>query len=298
MSRFEALESLEEQRREAYVRAVLRAAESNDVVGYIGSRVPVELFHALGLMALPVYGVDGEILKHSREKGLCPLVDATLTYARTDRCPLIHSSRLIVVDDACPIMAREIAGLSDREVHVYRVEDPMRMERLIERLEHVYGRGFDEDALNAAIDESRQLTALAARLKYHSDLDGRSVYVLEYYLNFLSVPERFEVLRRASRTAAFSEEPIDFLPVRVQSGAGIYRQLDRKLHGTSYRIMEGDGCQGCVQEVVGGEGRDFLRFKYDRRKEMAGIYDYVYPFCPFGEGRELGYEAEFSGGGD
>ena len=117
MSRFEALEALEEQRREAYVRAVLRASEANDVVGYIGNRVPVELFHALGLMALPVYGADGEILKYSREKGLCPLVDATLTYARTDRCPLIHSSRLIVVDDACPIMAREIAGLSGKEVN-------------------------------------------------------------------------------------------------------------------------------------------------------------------------------------
>ena len=37
MSRFEALEALEEQRREAYVRAVLRALEANDVVGYIGN---------------------------------------------------------------------------------------------------------------------------------------------------------------------------------------------------------------------------------------------------------------------
>ncbi|WP_347713440.1 hypothetical protein [uncultured Fretibacterium sp.] len=105
-------EELEEQRREAYVRAVLRASGTDDVVGVIGGRVPLELLHALDLMVLPVYGVDGEILKYSREEGLCPVVDATLTYARTDRCPLIHSSRLIVVDDGCPIMAREVCGLA------------------------------------------------------------------------------------------------------------------------------------------------------------------------------------------
>lgn len=55
-------EELEELRREAYVRAVVRASETHDVVGYIGSGIPVGLFHALGLMAIPVHGVDGDIL--------------------------------------------------------------------------------------------------------------------------------------------------------------------------------------------------------------------------------------------
>ena len=48
-------------------------------MGFIGSRVPLELLNALDLMVLPVYGVDGEILKYSREDGLCPIIDATLT---------------------------------------------------------------------------------------------------------------------------------------------------------------------------------------------------------------------------
>ena len=283
-------ERLEEQRREAYVRAVLRASVTDDVVGFIGSHVPLELLNALGLMVLPVYGVDGEILKYSREKGLCPVIDATLTYAKTDRCPLIYSSRLIVVDDGCPIMAREVSRLSGKEVHVYRTEDPMRLERLIEKLERVYGRSLDDGALEAATAEARRLTELLFNLKYHSGLDGRSVYVLEYYLNFLSMPKRFEVLRQASEAVEFSAAPVDFLPVRVQSGAGIYRQLDRQLSGTLYRILEGEGCQGCVQEVLTGEGRDFLRAKYDRKREPVAVYDYVYPNCPFGEGTEIGYD--------
>ena len=285
-------EALEGERREAYVRAVLRASEANDVVGYIGSRVPVELFHAMGLMALPVYGVDGEILRYSGEKGLCPVADATLTYARTDRCPLIHSSRLIVVDDGCLILAHVMTRClgKDKEVYLYQTEDPLKLERLTGKLERVYGRRLDEDTLNAAIVESKRLAAMLARLKYHSDLDGRSVYILEYYLNFLPLPERSGVLRQVSEAVHFSDKPVAFLPVRVQSGAGMYRQLDRKLHGTFYRILEGEGCQGCVQKLWLGKGRHFLREKYDRERLSSAVFDYVYPFCPFGEGTEIGYE--------
>ena len=41
-------ERLEEQRREAYVRSVLRASGTDDVVGVIGGRVPLELLHEIG----------------------------------------------------------------------------------------------------------------------------------------------------------------------------------------------------------------------------------------------------------
>ena len=124
-------------------------------------------------------------------------------------------------------MAREVSRLPGKEVHVYRTEDPMRLERLTEKLERVYGRGLNDGALDAATADSRRLTELLFNLKYHSGLDGRSVYVLEYYLNFLSVPERFEVLRQASEAAEFSAAPVDFLPVRVQNGIILFQTRPR-----------------------------------------------------------------------
>ena len=64
------LEELESLRREAYVKAVIRKSESDDVVGYVGMNLPVDIFYERGLMAIPVYGIDEEILKFSVENDL------------------------------------------------------------------------------------------------------------------------------------------------------------------------------------------------------------------------------------
>ncbi len=256
MATSDIFDELENQRREAYVRAVLRAAGPNDVVGYIGSRVPAALFHAMGLMALPVHGVDGDILEFSTESGLCPVVDATLTYARTDRCPLIHSSRMIVVDSTCPIMAEKMSRIDGKDVYIYNIFESDRDERLISRLKDVYGRAVDDETLKIVNKELDKCDAILRRLKYYSNLSGNKIYILEYYLNFLSLSERLSILQDVSSGAVFSENPVKFVPVRVQSGAGIYRQIDRIMNGKFYRIIE-EGCRadGVRYDFVFQSGR-------------------------------------------
>ncbi|MBQ7262105.1 MAG: hypothetical protein IJR14_00145 [Synergistaceae bacterium] len=260
------IEDLEGQRREAFVRAVMRQAESDDVVGYMGRRVPVEIFEALGLMALPVQAVDGDILEDSLDggRGLCPLIEATLTYAKTDRCPLIHSSRLIVVDDACPIMAREMVALTNvmgKAVHVYRAGGPAASTRLCDALEDVYGRRLDAGALDAARARRGEIEALLRRLERRPDLTGMQVYILRWYIEFIPMDERLRILRDVSEAEALTTEPMAYTPVHVQSGAGIYRQIDRLLAGRPYRIVEGEG-----------------------------PWDFVFTSCPFHEGTRIGYE--------
>ena len=266
ISRKNYFEELEGQRREAYVRAVMRASESNDVVGFVGSGVPTELFHALGLMALPVHGVDGDILKFSEERGLCSIIDSTLTYAKTDRCPLIHSCRLIVVDDGCPLMAEKMSELREKDIYIYRLSEPDRIRKLKDKLENVYCRRFDEKSLDDTVVITKEISELLYRLKFYSDLNGLEIYILEYYLNFLPLDERLNILREVSESAEFSEKPITFRSVRVQSGAGIYRQIDRMMKGESYRIIE----VGC-----GSEGTS---------------YDFVYDSCPFADGTRICYK--------
>ena len=263
----ELFDNLENQRREAYVRAILRAAESNDVAGWIGFCVPLVFFHALGLMAIPVHGVDGEILQFSEEEGLCSVVDATLTYAKTDKCPLIHSSRLIVVDDSCPVMAERISALPDKDVHIYRTAAPKKDKHLTAKLEEVYGRRLDEGALSSAEAKMNECSALLAKLKSYSDLSGLQVYILEYYLNFLALGERVKILHEVCEGVSFSREPSDFVPICVQSGAGIYRQIDQLMEGRNYRIVEA----GCGQRTN---------------------YDFVYEACPFADGTRISYRGK------
>ena len=204
MNRDELFEYLEGLRRDAYVRAVIRASESDDVVGYIGSHVPVDILESFGLMAIPVHGIDGEILSYSCEKNLCPLIDATVTYAKTDKCPLIHSAKLIVVDDFCPLMTREMMKLTDKNIFIYDGDNV----RLIRELEDTYHR-FKSEMQNEA-DE------LIRRLKNYSDIDG------------LPISNHF----------CFHDSPIEFTRVKVQSASGIYRQIDSFYGSMNYRIFE------------------------------------------------------------
>ena len=247
----ELFEYLEGLRRDAYVRAVIRASESDDVTGYIGSHVPVEILESFGLMAIPVHGIDGDILSYSCEKNLCPLIDATVTYAKTDKCPLIHSARLIVVDDFCPLMTREMLKLN-KNVFIYDGDNV----RLIHELEDTYHRCMCE--IQDETDE------LIHKLKNYSDIDGLRMYIAEYYTKFLPVDERINMLREVSNHFCFYDSPVEFTRVKVQSASGIYRQIDSLYGNTNYRIIE-----------------DFC--------DIHGNYDYVYESCPYCEGERINY---------
>ena len=111
---------------------------------------------------------------------------------------------------------------------------------------------------------------------------------MEYYLNFLPMAERLRVLEEVSEAVTFSDKPVPFTPVRVQSGAGIYRQIDRLMAGKPYRLLEGFGCQGWdygpERENIWG----FMLEKYDGA--MQDRFDFVFASCPFHEGTRIQYE--------
>ena len=176
------LYELENLRRMAYVRAVM----SDYVVGYIGMKIPIEIFHALGLMAVPVYGIDREILKFSREEKLCPLVDATITYAKTDKCPLIHSAKMIVIDDTCDSMREEMSGFQGKRIHFYDND----RENLIAVIEEVYGKKFQAENLRSV---QKELERIHSCIKSLTNDEVQS-FILEYYVNFLDLPERMNFL--------------------------------------------------------------------------------------------------------
>lgn len=246
-------DDLENLRREAYVKAIMR----DDVIGYIGANIPVEIFYSRGLYAIPVYGIDSEILQFSREKNLCDYVNATITYAKTDKCPLIHSSKLIVLENFCEIFTRELSRL-EKNIFIY---ESGQENNLIAKINEVYGVRKLTDAKNLM----RKIKDLLHKIKFYSDLSGLQVYIIEYYINFLELGEQLRVLQEISESITFHDEQIKFFPVYVQSGAGIYRQIDKIFSGTQYRIFE-DFCAGKCK------------------------YNYVFKNCPFYQGEEISYK--------
>lgn len=250
MKIFDELENL---RREAYVKAVLR----DDVIGYIGSRIPVEIFYSRGLYAIPVYGIDSEILNYSQEKNLCDLVNATITYAKTDKCPLIHSSKLIVCENFCEIMTREISSLN-KNIFIY---ESGQEDNLIAEINNIYG--FRK--LRDVKELTRKISDLLHKLKFYSDLTGLQAYIIEYYIKFLELDEQLNILQEIAGSINFHDEQINYCPVYVQNGAGIYRQIDKIFADKNYRIFE-DFCANTHK------------------------YNYVFKDCPFNHGEIISYK--------
>ena len=220
MKIFDELENL---RREAYVKAVLR----DDVIGYIGSRIPVEIFYSRGLYAIPVYGIDSEILNYSQDKNLCDLVNATITYAKTDKCPLIHSSKLIVCENFCEIMTREISALN-KNVFIY---ESGQEDNLIAEINNIYG--FRK--LRDVKELTRKISDLLHKLKFYSDLTGLQAYIIEYYIKFLELDEQLNILQEIAGSTNFHDEQINYCPVYVQNGAGFIGRSTKFLQA---RIIE------------------------------------------------------------
>ena len=189
------LETLENLRREAYVRAVIRKAEFDNVVGYVGEDLPVEIFHAANLTPYPVYGIDREILNFSVEKNLCPLIDATVTYAKTDKCPLIHSSKLIVIGKTCPTMKQALQELKDKNIYVYDNE-----KNLISELKKFYS--FDKidgeilSSIRKKLDEISDYIDTLQRQNFLMRQDEK--FTVKYFINFLDINERMNFLNELS----------------------------------------------------------------------------------------------------
>ncbi len=253
MKIFDELENL---RREAYVKAILR----DDVIGYIGGNIPLDIFYSRGLYAIPVYGIDSEILQFSQEKNLCDLINATVTYAKTDKCPLIHSSKLIVCENFCEIMTREISALNKLNKSVFIYESGQE-NNLIAQVNNIYG--FRK--LRDVKELMREINNLIHKLKFYSDLTGLQAYILEYYIKFLELDEQLRVLQEIADSTNFHDEQVNFCPVYVQSGAGIYKQIDEKFSCKNYRIFE-----------------DFCSEKNN--------YNYVFKDCQFYNGEIISYK--------
>ena len=185
------LDILENLRREAYVRAVIKQSEFDNVVGYVGYKLPIEIFYAMNLTAYPIYGIDEEILQFSSEKNLCPLIDATITYAKTDKCPLIHSSKLIVIGDTCKAMTNEILKLKDKNIYVYDNE-----ENLISKIKEVYNTEFNQDFL---ISVREEISVYIQKLKRDFNLSDLQAFNIEYFTNFLNLDERMNFLENLSK---------------------------------------------------------------------------------------------------
>ena len=121
------------------------------------------------------------------------MIDATVTYAKTDKCPLIHSSKLIVVEDYCRIFTRELEKLAHKQIYIYNGNiDELKM-----KLYEVYGRRITNDSR----EKLQKISESIKNLKHKFNLTDFQGFVIEYFINFLDLNERINFIDELLKTS-------------------------------------------------------------------------------------------------
>lgn len=134
------LKDLKELRDLAYVKAMTHSMERDDVLGYIGKDLPLDIIYSFGLYAIPVESDDRNILEFGDGRMTCGGAYGTYLYLKLDKCPLMHSSKLIIIEDMCPVLKGLMLSLDNPKVKVYRDE-----ESLINIIEETYQVKYDKN---------------------------------------------------------------------------------------------------------------------------------------------------------
>ncbi|MCI5997884.1 MAG: 2-hydroxyacyl-CoA dehydratase family protein [Peptoniphilaceae bacterium] len=258
-----------ELRRNAFIETIMGLNNETYIVGYIGKIVPKEIFYGFNLIPLPLDGIDLHILKYSQEKGICNIINSTLTYAITNKCPLIYNAKLIVTDNSCPMFSKILKENLNEKIFVYE-----NLEDLKKKIKSVYNRTFDEKSFLNSVELSKKISAKLYALS-KTNIDSKFLYEVEFYTEFIfSLEKRLNLIDEilSKYKDVNNKRKIIYVPRAIQ----ILDEIDKNFK--NYKIVEGCFCLGENFLEYKKFGYEFLKEKYGSKKEYTDI---LFKDCPY-----------------
>lgn len=163
------LDEFKGMRNQAFVSAYELDIAGRYIAGVYGVNVPREIFWAMDIVPVDVFGIDGsntkEAEKYMDEKE-CTLLKAGFGYVVTDRCPFSHFARIMVGTSSCPDRESMIHRLGDIKdtyiINEYKDVSSIEKEyrQLIGFLERNFGVEFDEKKLASIVEKTNEEAGL------------------------------------------------------------------------------------------------------------------------------------------
>ena len=100
----EIFDSFSEARRQGFLAMKSLKEQGFGVAGTFCSYVPVELFHAAGVIYVGLCSTSEETIPEAEKtlpRNLCPLIKASYGFAVTDKCPYMYFSDMVVGETTC-----------------------------------------------------------------------------------------------------------------------------------------------------------------------------------------------------
>lgn len=257
-------------RRNAFVNAIMGLMNETYIAGYIGKKVPKEIFYGFGLYPIPLDGIDRDILEYStEEENLCSIVDSSITYAKTDKCPLTHNCKIIVVDDSCPIFQEKMKEALGDSVYFYHGD----LEKLKAAIKNVYDRDFSLESFNKAVSLSKEISKELYNLS-QTNIESKFLYEVEFYNQFIfSLEERLSLIKEVA--SFYQKSDIKRKELHIARAIQVLDKIDSLFE--NYRIIEGSFCMGEAYKIYHKSSYDFLSEKYADSRISPDI---SFEYCP------------------
>lgn len=159
------LEEFKEMRQMAFVSAYELNGSGKHIAGIYGANVPREIFWAMDIIPVDVFGIDGSNIKEAEkymDEKDCSLVKASFGYVITDRCPFSHFASVMAGTDFCTHKESMIHGLEGiKDTYILKecrnaVKLVQECKGLIEFLERKFRVEFDEKRLADVVEKTNE----------------------------------------------------------------------------------------------------------------------------------------------
>ena len=228
-------DSLIEMRRNAYIECTENYLTSNTVVGIFGDEMPEELFYACGTIPVPIEGVDSHIFKFANKEeceSFCDVIKSTLTYLTTQKCPILFSAKMYVLQDVCKKFVEALKANTEKKVEVFKTR-----EKLIKVLCDTYSTQYSAKLETDAKQDLDYIRYVLKKIKYHSNLDTRTYFLLEFYSKYMTdLKMRRKYFEELEKKLSFSKKKNEVTEVYAICPRGNYENICKEINSNTFRI--------------------------------------------------------------
>jgi benzoyl-CoA reductase/2-hydroxyglutaryl-CoA dehydratase subunit BcrC/BadD/HgdB len=273
------LEEFKNLRHEAFVTAFELKSEGKNIAGIYGVNIPREIFWALDIMPINIYGIDGSNVETAEkfiDKKSCSLIKASYGYIVADRCPFSHFSDVIVGTNYCinkECMINKLENIKQVYIikeHKNAVDLVSEYKDFINYLQQKFNiNKFDEDKFVKVVKKTNNISKLVQEITdtymTHPYIMGCNDLInIIYGSQFIfDLDERLNKLQQMKEVLdiALYEPAVTFnkgnILITGVPLAGFNEEIIKPLSSLSKAILTSSCCEG-ENYIIVDESKDLL----------------------------------------
>lgn len=274
------LEEFKDLRHKAFVTAFEMKSEGKDIAGIYGKNIPREIFWALGIIPINIFGIDGSNIDAAEkliDKKSCSLLKASYGYVIADRCPFSHFADILIGTNYCfdkECMINKLGNIKEGYIineHKNSADLVSEYKKLVYTLQQKFNIDkFDEEIfvnivkitnnINKLVQEITDIYMMHPYIMGCNDLIN-IIYGAQFIFDLKERLSKFQKLKETLNIAV-SESLVPFntdsILITGVPLAGFNEEIIKPLSSLNKAVLTSSCCEGENYNIVNESGDLFI----------------------------------------